>query len=217
MLRIVLVMAALSLLGACNVVMTKTPLFTKADAAGGPKLRPGVWSEAPDSDCAVDEGKPLPDWPECANGFVVIDDGTFGGYSKQDGKRVWTTVSALLVGGEPMVFQIHATGDASPATVPDVYVYSGLAAAKLDAQGRIIATLSWPVQCGKPPPADAKTPDGGQRTGKLEPLPGMVMDADGSNCTTTSPAALRAAAKASRAWTVPGETSAAHWVRDGDK
>jgi hypothetical protein len=217
MVRIAFALAALSLLGACNVVMTKTPLFTKADAAGAPKLRPGVWSEDPAPDCALDESKPLTDWPDCANGFVVIDDATFGGYGKEDGKRVWSTVSALLVGGDPMVFQIHATGDATPGTSPDAYVYSGLAPAKLDAQGRIVATLSWPVQCGKPPPADAKTPDGSQRTGTLDPLPGLTMDADGSNCTTTSPAALRAAAKASRKWTVPGETTAAHWVRDGDK
>jgi len=217
MARILLALAALTLLGACNVVMTKTPMFTKADAASGPKLRPGIWSEDPSADCAVDESKPLTDWPGCATGFVVIDDATFGGYSDENGKRVWSTASALLVGGDPMVFQIHMTGDAKPATAPEAYVYSGLTPAKLDAQGRIVATLSWPVQCGKPPPADAKTPDGGQRTGTLEPLPGMVMDSEGSNCTTTSPAAVRAAAKASRKWTTPGETTAAHWVRDGDQ
>ena len=217
MARILLALAALTLLGACNVVMTKTPMFTKADAASGPKLRPGIWSEDPSADCAVDESKPLTDWPGCATGFVVIDDATFGGYSDDNGKRVWSTVSAILARGDPMVFQIHATNSGGSNPSPDAYVYSGLAPAKLDPQGRIIATLSWPVQCGKPPPADAKTPDGGQRTGTLEPLPGMVMDADGSNCTTTSPDAIRAAARASRKWTVAGETTAAHWVRDGDK
>jgi hypothetical protein len=215
--RIALMIAALAVLGACNIVTTKTPLFTKADAVGAARLRPGLWDEDAAADCTVDESKPLTDWPGCANSFVVIDDATFGGYSDENGKRVWSTASALLVGGDPMVFQIHATGDAKPGATPDAYVYSGVTPSKLDAQGRIVATLSWPVQCGKPPPADAKNPDGGQRTGTLEPLPGLTMDADGANCTTASPAALRAAAKASRKWTAPGETTAAHWVRDGDK
>jgi hypothetical protein len=217
MVRIAAALAALWLLGGCNIVMTKTPMFTRADAAGAPKLRPGVWDGDAAADCAVDETRPLIDWPDCADGFVVIDDATFGGYGKQDGKRVWSTESALLVGGQPMVFQLHATGDSTPGTPIDAYVYSGVSPAKLDGQGRIIATLSWPVQCGKPPPADAKTPGGGQRAGTLEPLPGMVMDADGNNCTTTSPSAIRAAARASRKWTAPGETTAAHWVRDGDQ
>jgi hypothetical protein len=216
MLRIAIALASLTLLGACNILMTKTPMFTRADAAGAPRLRPGVWNGGAAEDCVADESKPLADWPDCANGFVVIDDATLGGYSGQAGKRVWSTANALLVGGDPMVFQIHATGDSTPGTPIDAYVYSGVAPARLDAQGRIIATLSWPVQCGKPPPADAKNADGGQRGGTLEPLPGMVMDADGANCTTTSPAAIRAAAKASRKWTPEGETTSAHWVRDGN-
>ena len=215
--RIALVIAALALLGACNIVTTNTPLFTKADAVGAPQLRPGVWDEDPAADCTVDETKPLPDWPGCANGFVVIDNSTFGGYSEKDGKRVWSTVSSVLAAGDPLVFQLLSTSATGSAPIPATYVYAGLAPTRRDAEGRVIATQSWPVQCGKPPPADAKTPDGGQRTGTLDPLPGMTMDADGVNCTTASPAALRAAAKASRKWTVSGETTAAHWVRDGSK
>lgn len=215
--RIALVIAALALLGACNIVMTKTPLFTKADAAGAPRLRPGVWDENPAADCMVDESKPLTDWPGCANGFVVIDNNTFGGYGDENGKRVWTTTSAILAAGDPPVFQLLSTSAAATATNPDIYIYAGVAPTKRDAEGRIMATQSWPVLCGKPPPAAAKTSGGDRRAGTLEPLPGMTMDADGNNCSTTSPAALRAAAKASRKWTTPGVMSSAHWVRDGDK
>ena len=87
---------------------------------------------------------------------MVIDDATFGGYSDENGKRVWSTASALLVGGDPMVFQIHMTGDAKPATAPEAYVYSGLTPAKLDAQGRPALPLGmeW-IDDDAPAPAKA--------------------------------------------------------------
>lgn len=61
-------MAACLPLGACNVVVTKAPLFSKADESGAPPLRPGLWRMGSEPDCTVDESKPLIDWPKCAPG-----------------------------------------------------------------------------------------------------------------------------------------------------
>jgi hypothetical protein len=217
MIRIVLAVASLMLLSACNVVMTKTPLFAKADTAASPKLRPGLWAENPNTDCALDETKPLADWPSCANGFVVIDDTTVGGYGDQGGAKVFQTTSALVVAGDPLIFQVHAKGQQNGGPDTDAYIYAGMEATKRDDKGRVIATRTWAVLCGPPPPDSAKLADGSQRYGTLAPFAGMTMDASNNDCSTTSQAALHAAAKASHQYADAGPTSAAHWVRDGDK
>jgi hypothetical protein len=214
--RALLVIAALALLGACNMVTTKAPLFAKADGVHGPKLRPGVWSQNPTGDCTLDESKPLTDWPSCADGFVVVDDGTIGGYEQKDGKQIWSTTQAIVAAGDPLIFQIHLTADAGAGAMsPDGYLYAGMEPTKLDGEGRAVATRSWPVLCGPPPAADAKGPDGAQKLGTAAPFPGLVMDAQGNDCTTDSREVLRAAAKASRKLTPDAQLAIMHWVRDG--
>jgi len=214
--RTLLAMAAMALLCACNVVTTKAPLFVKADAEHGAKLRPGVWAAQPSGDCALDEKQPLPSWPNCANGFVVVDDGTIAGYEQKDGKPVWSTTEALVAGGDPLIFQIHLVSDTSMgAMTPEGYIYAGMEPTKRDAQGRVVATTSWAVVCGPPPPADTKAPNGDPRMGTLKPFDGLIMDAQGNDCTTDSKEVLRAAAKASHKITPAEQLSAMHWVRDG--
>lgn len=217
--RPVLALAVLALLGACNMVVTKDPVFSRADGAGAASMRPGVWNgDSSSADCKVDESKPLSQWPECANGFVVLDDHRLGSFVDQSGARAWSTTEYVLAGGEPRILQVHVTLGTDPV-MPTVYLYAAYRPTRFDDQGRIVAGQSWVVICGPPPPAPASSSGthGKPRTGTLHPFRGLTMDSDGNNCTPDSPAALREAARQSRALTAPKDISASHWVRDGDK
>lgn len=221
MLRSLPIIAGLLLLGACNMVVTTTPLFSKADTAGEAQLRPGVWRETPKDPCDFDETKPFADWPGCANGFVVKD-GQVGGYNTDaNGKKTWTSSDLIVAGGEPRVMQVlmKDLGVKGLGDLPfgPMYLYAAAHPTKTDAQGRIVAFTSWPILCGPPPPSDAKTPSGGMRMGTLEPLPGLTMDKDDNNCTTTSQSVVHAAANANAQWRKPEDTTDDRWVRDGDR
>jgi len=209
--------AALALLGACNMVTTKEPLFTAADAAGAPALKPGLWRQDGDSSCQFDEAKPLAEWPACANGFLVKDGETVGAYQTQAGKQTWNVTPYILASGSPRVFQTPTDASIAGVPVPPAYIYAAIEPAKLDEAGRITEVTAWFVLCGPPPPTGVKGPDGtSQRAGTLKPLPGLTMDAAADDCTTTSPDAVRHAAAASRQWTPPDTFTRDHWVR-GDR
>jgi hypothetical protein len=221
MLRLALVLVGVTLLSACNMLMTKDPVFASAAGDGAPGMRPGVWGSDVGPDCNVDTTQPLAAWPACAGGFVVISDSKLGGYSAQaDKPTTWTTTGYVLASGDPRVFQVLLSSQAggnNVLTMPSVYVYAGLEPTKFDEQGRIVAGVSWPVLCGPPPPSDAKTADGSPQMGTLAPLPGLTMDDGHTNCSTTSAEAVRGAAKASRDFAKPTDLTRSHWVRDGDK
>ena len=219
-LRRVLALAALALLGACNMVVTKDPVFGKADAVGAPGMRPGVWNGDPKADCQVDESQPLAQWPACASGFVVLDDHTLGNFDNQGGKHQWATTDFLLAAGEPRVLQLHLAPGANDPMMPAVYVYAGYRPTRFDGSGRIVAGQAWIVICGPPPPPPApgsQDAGGKQRMGTLHPFAGLTMDSDGTNCSPDSPAALRNAARESRGLTTAKDISGSHWVRDGEK
>lgn len=206
---------ALLLLGGCNMVITQAPLFTTADEAGAPPLRPGVWASTPDASCVFDERTPVSTWPSCANGGVTRD-GSIGGFH-DDGqsKSTLTMMDDVVAAGDPRVLQLHV-GEAAPSADLSVsgYFYIALRATKTDDQGRITAMTSWPVLCGPPPPNSATT-SGKMEFGTKAPFPGLVMDQDKTNCTTTSQAALRHAASASEQYSAG--VSPSHWVRDGEQ
>jgi hypothetical protein len=217
--RSLLIAASLLLLGACNMVTTKTPMFGPADAAGAPQLRLGVWRGDSDHPCTVAEALPIARWPDCANAFV-IQDGVLSFHNVNP--RTVSTTPFVLAGSSPSVLQ--AAGDdadakaASASTDDRGYFYMGLRPTRTDPRGRITAFTAWSTLCGPPPPSGAKSTDGQHaRYGSLTPLPGLTMDKDENNCTTTSKDALRAAAAASEKWTKPDSIIGAHWVRDGDR
>jgi hypothetical protein len=220
--RRILIVASLLLLGACNMVVTKEPLFSKADTVGEAQLRPGVWREKEKDPCDFDESKPLTDWPGCANGFIVKD-GQVGGYNTDaSGKKTWSSSELIVAGGDPRVIQVlmKDLGVKGLGDLPfgPMYLYMAAHPTKSDDQGQIVAYTAWPILCGPPPPPDAKGPDGnGMRIGTLEPLPGLTMDKDGNNCSAPSQAVVRAAAKASVKWQAQATVSEDHWVRDGDR
>ena len=210
--------AAASLLAvtSCNEVVTQAPLFSRGDAAGAPPFRSGVWRELAGAKCVFDARKPVTGWPACAQGFLIID-GTFAAYEVKGGHRSLTPVGdVLLVGGPTMILQFGpGMGEPGPSTPGDkTYSYAGARVTKRDDRGQIVAFDWWTVECGPPPPKDAKKPDGSSgRAGTVDPLPDMTMDKDGDNCTTTSPQAVRDAAAASEKWVTPDSFA---WVRDGD-
>ena len=205
MTRIVAIGALCLMLGACNVVVTTTPMFTKADEAGAPALKPGVWRLTGDEACTVDEAKPLIDWPKCAGG-LVIKDGVAGYYNRDSSTPVWTLQPYVFAGGTPRIAQLQAKISGDVKVGADPYVYAGARATKTDSEGRITEVDLWPVQCGPPPPGDKA-----ESTSK--PLPGIVMKPGDPVCTTTQVSVLRAAAKASEAW-APKQI-VARWLRDG--
>lgn len=225
-LRKLLVLAPLALVGACNVVITKEPLFTTADEAGAPKMRPGVWLAVKDADCKVDEAAPIESWPSCAGGGVVKD-GEVDGIDRDKGG--WMRDPFVLAAGDPRIAQVRvdisasmtatatasggaeASASPSPPHTVQVYGYGGATATKTDAQGYIVALSYWPAMCGPPPPKNAQGDE--VAGGTLKPLPGMDMKPGDGTCSTKSTAAIRAAAKASTAWIE--KPMDAHWVRDG--
>jgi hypothetical protein len=225
-----LALLCLAWLGGCNAVVTKTPLFTAADEAGAPALKPGVWLVFKQADCKFDESKPIDEWPDCAGG-AVSRPGEVISHDAKAAKGVWQHDPMVLAAGDPRIAQVPvktnvsaqadasasggatASASASGGGETRVYGYAGVAPTSSDSEGRITGLEWWPVQCGPPPPKNDK----GEITvfGTLKPLPGMVMKPGEAVCSTDSTSALRAAAKASKAWAESIGT--ARWLRDGDR
>lgn len=215
----VLSILSLGLLSACNVVLTKQPLFTAADEAGAPPLRPGVWVLR-DPDCSFDETQPMTTWPDCAGGMIYRD-GQALGVSRKDGKTTWERQPLVIAGGDPRIAQVRVRLDLSAGSGhdtsgqnADLYGYAAVQVLKTGAAGRITAFSYWPVMCGPPPPPpppNAK-PEVAFQLGTKKPLPGLEMKKGEAVCTTSSVPALRNAAKASVAWREKEMT--AHWVRE---
>jgi len=221
----------LAVVGGCNVVMTDKPLFTVADAAGAPPLRPGVWSFFHEAGCQVDESRPFAEWPSCSGGGIVRA-GEIAGHKAGAPPGELEREPLIIAGGDPRIIQVQVKidvtagaeatasggGEASAtatATSPkeQPYGYAGLKPTKFDAQGRLTAFRFWPVLCGPPPPKNAKGED--TALGTLHPLAGLEMKPGDAVCTTHSADALRNAARASQAWDDQRQES--HWVRDGEQ
>ncbi len=221
--RLLSLLAAALLLGGCNLVYAEKPLFTQADAAGAPQLRPGIWAKrAPN--CRFDKAKPVADWPECADPSVVTAEriGDPADATKQ--------MPYLLAAGDPRVMQLEVKPDADK---PFVWFFAGLKPLKTDRQGRIVEARTWLVQCGPPPPKPPEktesdtpaneTPE--QASARMqaeidaqinasvtrEPLPGLTVKE--GMCVATEPGPVRNAARASLAWD-DDEPSVIYWVRD---
>jgi hypothetical protein len=202
-------LAAAVLLAGCNVVVTPTPLFSASDHPAGAVPRPGVWRTEQKPDCAFDVAGPLANWPECAGGVALRDDGTAGYYDRASGKPVWKTQPLLFVPGTPMIgqAQVMVAGATFPISKP--YAYVGVRPIRTDSAGRIVAMSIWPVQCGPPAPGDTLS-----MTKSL--LPGLTAKPGDLACTTTDPAAIRAAAKASEPWAPETMRARWVWVREGE-
>lgn len=204
--RIAALVAALTLLGGCNMVVTPTPMFDAEDAAA-PDLRNGVWL-ADSGDCEIDTRKPVRRWPDCAD-WMIYRDGelTFpdgGKASAEDGR-----VTALLTSGTPRVWQVTITNPEGQ----QINFYAGLEPLAFDDRGRIIRYRSWPALCG---PAPEKATDREETLSDAvtkAPFPGLTME--GGGCLPADEAALRGAVAASRPLADPLDE--ARWIREAGR
>jgi hypothetical protein len=224
--RALVVICAAALLGGCNIVVSKTPVFTAADGAGAPALKPGLWLAEKD-DCKFDEAQPLAKWPDCADPLVITPTLVHG-----VGAKAGKPEPYLVAAGDPLVIQaqididvsagvdVSATGNATASgsasaqvKSPPPYAFLGVHPIALDAQGRVVRMEEWPVQCGPPPP-DPKpnTPFDKARYVTYHPLPGLKID--GQVCTPSGKTAVLNAARESRTY---GRTQTSHWVREGSE
>lgn len=202
------VVALMLMLGACNRVVTDQPLFVASDAPDAPKLREGVWIfsqnlDENDKPCRVDTRKPATKWPKCVEWALVRNGEMLAKADKGDSE--WRSGPYVLAAGPLPALQFPSDDEGK-----QTYEYYSLDVTRRADDGRIEAFGLRPVLCGPPPPADAKNPDGSTRYATLEPLRGMTIVGD--NCTTDSPAAVVAAAAASRDW--QPVFIEPRWVRD---
>jgi len=220
--RIVAVLAVAAALGGCNLVVSPAPMFTAGDAHGLPALRSGVWA-SPDAGCSFKSADPFDKWPHCANGAIVGPDSISGpattpsdAASSAPPASEQTVVPYILAGRDPRVMQVRFGAALTKGAPPVVlYYFVALRPVASDASGQITAAQIWPVQCGPPPPKNAKV-DANTNPNDLatrHPLPGMKLD--NGLCAPADKAAVVNAAKASRAWA--DQIATLRWIRDGTK
>jgi len=202
-------------LSACNMVVTTEPTLLAEDQ-GTPALRSGLWVSA-DKGCKFNSKKPATAWPECAR-WIVIKNNAMTGVTEKGEKF---NLPFVLASGDPRVMQVRLEDEEKKAEngkPAALYLYLGLRPTRTDKQGRITGYTGWMVQCGPPPPKDAKKPDGSSRYGTLEPSPGLIMDDALSGCAPENKAALIRAAALSESFKEAGaDGEESRWVRDGEK
>ena len=206
---------ALALLTGCNLVITHKAMFTAADGAGAPSLRPGLWRmEIGEDKCQVDESRPLSEWPSCGGGMVV-GAGTVSYFDRDGDTPVFKTDPLVLAAGQPILGQVKLSLSGSIKLTGDAYAYVAVRPTKLDEAGRPTRFEFWPVQCG-PPTKDASKYFTDQPAAgvKIEPITtdSDVMKSLGPLCTIDDPAIMRRVAAQSEAW-LP-HVGVGHWVRD---
>ena len=123
---------ALALLTGCNLVITHKPMFTAADGAGAPSLRPGLWRmEIGEDKCQVDESRPLSEWPSCGGGMVV-GAGTVSYFDRDGDTPVFKTDPLVLAAGQPILGQVKLSLSGSIKLTGDAYAYVAVRPTKLD-------------------------------------------------------------------------------------
>lgn len=184
--HLLLLACLLSLLGACNMVISETPLFSPEDEATF-RPRDGVWV-VDDPDCKFDSSLPESDWPKCAmwivarpNGEVLLQNGEDEG---QPGRFV-------IAKGQPPIVQI-LWRDEAKEDGKTFYVFFGLEAGRAQTDGAFVTAFSWDVMCGVKDPSSSE----------IEPYPGITPE-----CRPSSKDSIRSAALASRA----NAEMAMHW------
>ena len=208
--RYLCLIALAALITGCNDVYSERPLFSAEDARGAAPLRTGIWLER-DPACQFDDSKPVPRWPKCAD-WVLIRSGQLLGLEAK--RRAWTAYDYVLAGGNPRVLQVAAPDEQGASRTP-TYYYLGLDPTRLDPGGRIVEYRQWQAQCGPPPPPSP--PGQRQRSLTLDPLPGLTPGPDAEHpddCLAQGPAGVRAAVKASPAWT---SARIWRWVRAAER
>jgi hypothetical protein len=176
------ILALMFLLGGCNTVMSRTPLFSEADTADARSLRPGLWI-AVDRKCRFDTSGPPARWPDCAEALVVDRNGKLLFDEKEP-------MAQVLAAGEPLILQIGGEGEGGGS-----FYFFSVRPVRKQWDGRVVALNLWLVTCGPEPGEDAKNADGSKRYVTLAPGAGLTVE--GNSCVARDQAAVRAAATAS--------------------
>lgn len=215
-------------LGGCNIVISETPMFTAADAAGAPGFRPGLWTKV-DPACSFDPAAKASTWPKCADPMVLEAD------RMVDPSKPDQVIPYVLASGKPRVMQIHvpspdkgkdAIGKAISAQMAG-YFFIGVEPVRTDEAGRITEAVTWLSLCGPPPP-EPKEPKGAADYATRRPFKGLTVDPETGNCAPADAAAVRRAAAETRGLKRPPpaakeaksdsmafEPQSIRWVRDG--
>ena len=178
----------LTVLGACNMVISETPMFDEGDQ---PSLSPrdGIWL-ADVEDCRFDAGKQESDWPECAVWVIAHNNGR--DLRLRDGKGQSQRVASIFASGTPTIVQGQWVDDSKkPATTH--YGFYGLEPETIGPDGRFAAASVWPVDCGI------------QSGSEIRPFPGISAE-----CRPSSKEAIRTAAISSR---TAEQISTWRWLR----
>jgi hypothetical protein len=167
-----------------------------------------------DPTCSVDTAKPMTDWPDCADAWVVHPGEILAGRDRGTPPSSWTHYKTLITRGDPAVLQVEMGAD---GTDPGGFVYAGVRVLKSDANGRVVEYRLWPALCG-PPPAPDPT---GEKSAVLSdrPIAGLVADKDKQDCIASAQGPVLASVKQSEAWADKDSRGrdTARWVRDGDR
>jgi hypothetical protein len=158
------------------------PLFPTDGSAHGPLPVNGVWAGLP-ADCAAPTSIDLSTWPKCAQPVGFLD-GQIAVLEKPSAKN--SVKPGELYSIARTKFWVVKATDAAPAIVqvdiPILFnhstIYIAIKPDAVDADGRFIAAVGWPVSC---PPTPAPKPTPGLQT-------------EGGHCTASTAAAVRLAA-----------------------
>ena len=178
----------LPLLGACNMLVSETPLLGEADRAKDlPK--DGLWLSN-DPECPVDASQPEAGWPDCALWIVVRNHGR--DILLTDGKGQAERLEALFAEGSPLIAQ-GAWTDTAKEPQRTYYGFYGVEPSAFETNGSFTAAIVWTVECGT------------QEGSDIRPYPGI-----GPDCRAPSKDAIRSAARQSRR---PDQISEWRWLR----
>jgi len=167
----------IALLGACNMVISETPMFDESDRA---RLTPknGIWIPEVD-DCDFDASQPEDEWTECAVWVVVRNSGRE--LLLSDGKGQTERHDVIIASGNPPIIQGKWIDEAKEPRAA-YFGFYGLEWQQL-APDVFAAASTWPVQCGIQ----------AQSSSAIRPFPGISAE-----CRPSSKEAIRSAAAASR-------------------
>ena len=189
-----MVLAATLLLGGCNLVTTRSPMFP---APGAPTialtLRPGIWAQAT-PDCA----RRSRSRPETCYLLVAPD----GVRETVDGELGTLQPMPAFFAGRPIIGQMLSVSDDGQRS----YSYIAIEPIERNETGEATAVRAWAVYCG--PPHRNRNRPGHRPVSTRRAFPGVIL-LSGQGCTADSAATVQGAAAASMSLYPPVEL---RWV-----
>lgn len=136
---LVMVLVLLSL-GGCRIVSSDRPLFTVADAADAPALKPGLWALV-EVGCRFNTKTTPEKWPDCATPLALRDGAAMAVKRGESSRRN----AVVIAGGDPAVLQAEDTDEGG--TAGRRFAYFGLRPLAVDGDGTVIRARVWPAEC----------------------------------------------------------------------